>query len=189
MKSGNVIIIKSGVGDVAFRGVVALTMFAAETFDPRLSMGRSPTHEIIWHFGLKAGHRSDAGVDHSSPGHGQVWRTRSNECRRHEIPTAKNKITNSPHYDTAMVGCASLAIWFTEEAIAAWHTPAAGKRSGQLIYPALAIETAFAIRPVFHQPLRPSDPLLGYGSVLTRRNISERQSVCQICIVSVKLAL
>ena len=33
---GSVITIKPGVGAVAFCGVVILTMFAAESFDPRL---------------------------------------------------------------------------------------------------------------------------------------------------------
>jgi len=36
VKFGSVITIEPGIGAVAFCGVVILTMFAAETFDPRL---------------------------------------------------------------------------------------------------------------------------------------------------------
>ena len=36
MKFGDVITIEPGIGAMAFCGVVILTMFAAETFDPRL---------------------------------------------------------------------------------------------------------------------------------------------------------
>src|SRR4051794_10558532 len=48
----------------------------------------------------------------------------------------------------------------TEEALAAWQAPATGKRGGQPIYSALAIETSLALRLVFHQPLRQSEGLL-----------------------------
>jgi len=51
-------------------------------------------------------------------------------------------------------------VWITEEAIAAWQAPATGKRGGQPIYSALAIETSLALRLVFHQPLRQTEGLL-----------------------------
>jgi hypothetical protein len=51
-------------------------------------------------------------------------------------------------------------VWFTDEAIAEWRVPATGRRGGQLIYSALAIETALTIRLVFHQPLRQTEGLL-----------------------------
>jgi paraquat-inducible protein A len=49
VKFGNVITIEPGIGAVAFCGVVVLTMFAAETFDPRLmwDAARVPTAEPI----------------------------------------------------------------------------------------------------------------------------------------------
>ena len=83
-----------------------------------------------------------------------------NEGRRHEIPKAKYRVTNWPEYDTALVRRGSLTIWMTEEAIAAWQAPATGKRGGQLIYSAVAIETSLALRLVFHQPLRQTEGLL-----------------------------
>ena len=51
-------------------------------------------------------------------------------------------------------------MWLTEEAIAAWQAPATGKRGGQPIYSAIAIETSLALRLVFHQPLRQTEGLL-----------------------------
>ena len=83
-----------------------------------------------------------------------------NEPRRHKIPTAKYRVTNWPDYDAALVRRGALTVWLTEEAIAAWRAPATGRRGGQPIYSALAIETALTIRLVFHQPLRQTEGLL-----------------------------
>ncbi len=84
-----------------------------------------------------------------------------NEPRRHKIPTAKYRVTNWPDYDAALVRRGALTVWFTDEAIAEWRAPATGRRGGQPIYSALAIETALTIRLVFHQPLRQTEGLLG----------------------------
>jgi hypothetical protein len=65
-----------------------------------------------------------------------------NEGRRHKIPKAQYRIANWPKYDAALVKRGSLTVWMTAEAIAAWQAPAAGKRGGQPIYSAIAIETA-----------------------------------------------
>lgn len=51
-------------------------------------------------------------------------------------------------------------MWFTEEAVAAWHAPATGARGGQPLYSAIAIETGLALRLVFHQPRRQTEGLL-----------------------------
>ena len=48
----------------------------------------------------------------------------------------------------AFVKRGSLTIWITEEAIAAWQAPTTGKRGGQPIYSAIAIETSLALRLV-----------------------------------------
>jgi Transposase DDE domain len=45
-------------------------------------------------------------------------------------------------------------------AAAAWQAPATGKRGGQPIYSAIAIETSLALRLVFQQPLRQTEGLL-----------------------------
>ena len=64
-----------------------------------------------------------------------------NEPRSHKIPTAKYRVTNWPDYDAALVRRGALAVWFTDEAITAGRAPATGRRGGQPIYSALAIET------------------------------------------------
>jgi transposase len=83
-----------------------------------------------------------------------------NESRRHKIPKARYRVANWPEYDAALVRRGSLTVWFTEDAVAAWHAPATGERGGQPIYSAIAIETSLALRLVFHQPLRQTEGLL-----------------------------
>jgi transposase len=83
-----------------------------------------------------------------------------NAPRRHKIPTARYRVTNWADYAAALVRRGSLTVWFTEEAMAAWHAPATGERGGQRIYAAIAIETCLALRLVFHQPLRQTEGLL-----------------------------
>ena len=84
-----------------------------------------------------------------------------NEAHRHKIPKAKYKVTNWPDYDAALVRRGSLTVWVTEEAIAAWHAPATGKRGGQPAYSDLAIETGLALRLVLHLGLRQVEGTLG----------------------------
>jgi hypothetical protein len=83
-----------------------------------------------------------------------------NESRRHKIPKAKYRVQNWPEYDAALARRGSLTVWFTEEAVAAWHAPATGERGGQPVYSAIAIEASLALRLVFHQPLRQTEGLL-----------------------------
>ena len=83
-----------------------------------------------------------------------------NESHRHKIPRARYRVTNWPEYDAALVRRGSITVWFTDEAVAAWHAPVTGVRGGQPIYSAIAIETGLALRLVFHQPLRQTEGLL-----------------------------
>jgi len=83
-----------------------------------------------------------------------------NESRRHKIPTAQYRVTNWPDYDAALIRRGSLTVWFTEEAVAAWHASPTGERGGQPTYSAIAIETCLALRLVFHQPLRQTEGLM-----------------------------
>jgi hypothetical protein len=82
------------------------------------------------------------------------------EGQRHEFSKARYRVTNWPEYDAALVRRGSLAVWFTEEVVAAWHAPATRERGGQPIYSAIAIETALTLRLVSHQPLRQTEGLL-----------------------------
>ena len=54
-----------------------------------------------------------------------------NASRRHKIPMARYRVTNWPEYDAALMRRGDLTVWFTEEAVAAWHAPATGERGGQ----------------------------------------------------------
>ncbi len=83
-----------------------------------------------------------------------------NESRRHKFPKARYRVTNWPDYDTALVRRGSLTVWFTEEAVAAWHAPATGECGGQPVYSATAIGTGLTLRLVFHQSLRQTEGLL-----------------------------
>ena len=83
-----------------------------------------------------------------------------NESRRHKIPKARHRVTNWPEYDLALIRRGSITVWFSEEAVAAWHAPATGERGGQPVYSEIAIETGPPLRLVFHQPLRQTEGLL-----------------------------
>ena len=83
-----------------------------------------------------------------------------NESRRHKVARARYRVTNWPEYDATLIRRGSLTVWFTEDAVAAWHAPATGERGGQPIHSAIAIETGLALRLVFHQPLRQTEGLL-----------------------------
>src|SRR5215208_5085536 len=50
-----------------------------------------------------------------------------NQARRHKIPKARYRVTNWPEYDAALVRRGDLTVWFTDEAVAAWHAPATGE--------------------------------------------------------------
>jgi hypothetical protein len=62
-----------------------------------------------------------------------------NASRRHKIPKARYRVANWPEYDAALMRRGDLTVWFTEEAVAAWHAPATGERGGQPVYSSLAI--------------------------------------------------
>jgi hypothetical protein len=51
-------------------------------------------------------------------------------------------------------------VWFSDDAVAAWHAPATGERGAPPIYSPIAIETGLALRLVFHQPLRQTEGML-----------------------------
>jgi hypothetical protein len=68
-----------------------------------------------------------------------------NQDRRHKIPKARYRVTNWPEYDAALVRRGHLTVWFTDEAVAAWHAPATGQRGGHAIYSDIAIETGLAL--------------------------------------------
>jgi len=65
-----------------------------------------------------------------------------------------------------------ITIWFTEEALAAWHPAKTGARGRPQEYSDLAIETALFIRQVFHLPLRQTEGFMNSLSRLMKSTIS-----------------
>ncbi len=76
------------------------------------------------------------------------------------------RIRNWPAYETALRKRGELTLWFSEEAIEAWHAPASGKPGGQRVYSDLAIETALTVRSVYHLGLRQTEGFLRSVSAL-----------------------
>ena len=72
----------------------------------------------------------------------------------------KYRVANWPDYDRALVQRGDVTLWLGPHAIARWETAGVGKRSGQLQYSAVAIETALTLRLLFHLPLRQTEGFL-----------------------------
>ena len=53
-----------------------------------------------------------------------------------------------------------VTLWLTPDAIATWAAAGVGRRSGQLQYSDLAIETALTLSLLFHVPLRQTEGVL-----------------------------
>src|SRR3954454_2353301 len=84
-----------------------------------------------------------------------------NQDRRHHIPGQQRKVMNWPAYDASLRQRGSLAVWFTEEAIAAWEAEPRTTRGGQPWYSELAILTALTLKAVFRLALRQTEGLIG----------------------------
>src|SRR6476620_6731763 len=74
---------------------------------------------------------------------------KANADRRHRIPKQRRRITNWAEYDAALRQRGSLTVWFSEEAIAAWHAEPRTTPGGQPHYSSLAITTALTLKAVF----------------------------------------
>ena len=86
---------------------------------------------------------------------------KANADRRHRIPKQRRRITNWAEYDAALRQRGSLTVWFTEEAIAAWHAELRTTPGGQPHYSDLAITTALTLKAVFRLALRQTEGLIG----------------------------
>src|SRR5918912_983118 len=84
-----------------------------------------------------------------------------NQAGRHHLPRQRRKVTNWPAYDASLRQRGSLTVWFTDEAIAAWHAEPRATRGGQPWYSPLAIITALTLRAVFRLALRQTEGLIG----------------------------
>jgi hypothetical protein len=92
---------------------------------------------------------------------------KANAARRHHIPKQRRRITNWAEYDAALRQRGSLTVWFTNEAIAAWHAEPRTTPGGQPHYSALAITTALTLKAVFRLALRQTEGLIG-SIIITR---------------------
>src|SRR4051794_40066548 len=76
------------------------------------------------------------------------------------MPTLR---TESPwaEYDAALRQRGSLTVWFTDEAVAAWHAEPRTTPGGHPHYSSLAITTALTLKAVFRLALRQTEGLIG----------------------------
>src|SRR4051794_26099075 len=81
--------------------------------------------------------------------------------RRHRIPKQRRRVTNWAEYDAALRQRGSLTVWFSDEAIAAWHAEPRTTPGGQPHYSSLAITTALTLKAVFRLALRQTEGLIG----------------------------
>jgi hypothetical protein len=86
---------------------------------------------------------------------------KANADRRHHIPAQQHRVKNWAEYDAGLRARGSLTVWFTAEAIEAWHATPRASRGGQPCYSDLAITTALTLRAVFRLPLRQTEGLIG----------------------------
>src|SRR4051812_19578810 len=86
---------------------------------------------------------------------------KANAPRRHHIPKQRRRITNWAEYDAALRQRGSLTVWFTQQAIAAWHAEPRTTPGGQPHYSSLAITTALTLKAVFRLALRQTEGLIG----------------------------
>ena len=86
---------------------------------------------------------------------------KANADRRHHIPKQRHRVTNWAEYDASLRQRGSLTVWFSDEAIAAWHAEPRTTRGGQPWYSSLAILTALTLRAVFRLGLRQTEGLIG----------------------------
>jgi Transposase DDE domain len=92
-----------------------------------------------------------------------VKRMTEPQKRPHRHPEYKTayRVKNWREYEQSLRDRGAITLWITPEAISAWRAPMTGKRGAQPIYADIAIETALALRLLFHLPLRQTEGFLG----------------------------
>ena len=92
--------------------------------------------------------------------------------RPYRHPTYKTayRVKNWREYEQSLRDRGDLTLWISPEAISAWRAPMNGKRGAQPIDADIAIETALALRLLFHLPLRQTEGFL--GSVLSLMDLT-----------------
>ena len=72
------------------------------------------------------------------------------KSRVHPKYTTTYRVGNWAEYDRALVRRGDVTLWLTPDAIATWAAAGVGRRSGQLQYSDLAIETGLTLSLIFH---------------------------------------
>ena len=82
--------------------------------------------------------------------------------RPHRHPKYKTayRLKNWRQYDQSLRDRGDITLWLSQDAIDAWAPPMTGKRGAQPVYSDIAIETALALRLLFHLPLRQTEGFL-----------------------------
>jgi hypothetical protein len=70
------------------------------------------------------------------------------------------RVKNWAEYDKSLRDRGDITLWMSQDAIDAWTPPQTGKRGAQSVYSDVAIETALALRLLFHLPLRQTEGFL-----------------------------
>ena len=86
-----------------------------------------------------------AQLDVHNPGHDLDVKSRV-----HPKYTTTYRVGNWAEYDRALVRRGDVTLWLTPDATATWAAAGVGRRSGQLQYSDLAIETALTLSLLFH---------------------------------------
>ena len=81
----------------------------------------------------------------------------------HPKYTTTYRVGNWAEYDRALVRRGDVTLWLTPDAIATWAAAGVGRRSGQLQYSDLAIETALTLSLLFHELPWPRQVLADLG--------------------------
>ena len=73
------------------------------------------------------------------------------------------RVKNWREYEQSLRARGDITLWISQDAIDAWRAPMTGKRGAQPVYADIAIETALALRLLFHLPLRQTEGFFGLG--------------------------
>ena len=75
-------------------------------------------------------------------------------CRRSKVVY---RVRNWPAYDAGLQQRGSLTVWCTPQAVQAWYYQGPPQRGAQYTFSAVAIQTAWTLRLLYHLPLRQTE--------------------------------
>jgi len=87
--------------------------------------------------------------------------TEPQKRNRHPQYKMAYRVKNWREYEQSLRDRGDITLWISQDAIDAWTPEQTVKRGAQPVYSDLAIETAIALRLLFHLPLRQTEGFLG----------------------------